>query len=72
MFVLNTAYSNNTVTKIYLAKNKIYFIFVTFWVDSMEFFIYKYLSGIYGNDCLKTIIDEANRFICISIKVNEC
>ena len=62
MFVLNTAYSNNTVTKIYFL----------FWVDSMEFFIYKYLSGIYGNDCLKTIIDEANRFICISIKVNEC
>ena len=34
-------------------------------------FIYKYLSQHFNNGNLKTIIDDANRFILISVKIND-
>ena len=50
-------------------KNKINTIFIHNLGGFDGIFLYKYLCNNYTNDQLKVIIDDANRFICISLKL---
>ena len=53
-------------------KNKINTIFIHNLGGFDGIFLYKYLCNNYSNDQLKAIIDDANRFICVSLKIEDC
>ena len=51
-------------------KNKVNTVFVHNLGNFDGLFIYKFLASKYGNNNLKAILDDSNKFICISVKIS--